>query len=50
MNDLHTDAESYVAHWATLTGRSPREIYIPESLRGTGPDDSDATESGNEDA
>lgn len=29
---MHT-AESYLAHWATLTGKSPSEIYVPEALR-----------------
>lgn len=28
----HT-AESYKAEWATLTGKSEREIYVPEALR-----------------
>lgn len=29
---MHT-AESYRAEWATLTGKSEREIYIPVALR-----------------
>lgn len=29
---MHT-AESYRAEWATLTGKSEREIYVPEALR-----------------
>ncbi len=28
-----TDAEMYRAEWATLTGRSEREVYVPEALR-----------------
>lgn len=30
---MHT-AESYAAEWATLTGRSERDVYVPEALRG----------------
>jgi len=26
-------AEEYAAYWAALTGRSPREIYVPAALR-----------------
>lgn len=26
-------AESYRAYWAVLTGKSPREIYVPAALR-----------------
>lgn len=26
-------AEAYRAYWAALTGKSEREIYVPESLR-----------------
>lgn len=29
---MHT-AQSYRAEWATLTGKSEREIYVPEALR-----------------
>lgn len=28
----HTE-ESYRREWATLTGKSEREIYVPEALR-----------------
>ena len=29
---MHT-AESYAAEWATLTGRSERDVYVPVALR-----------------
>lgn len=37
MNGLgtyHTSEETYRKHWATLTGRSERDIYIPKGLGG----------------
>jgi hypothetical protein len=30
---LNATAQQYAAHWATLTGRSAREVYVPEALR-----------------
>lgn len=36
MNSLgtyHTDEDSYRKQWATLTGRSEREVYVPVALR-----------------
>ncbi len=30
---MHT-ADSYRSEWATLTGRSEREVYVPVALRG----------------
>ena len=29
---VHTE-QSYRQYWATLTGKSPAEIYVPESIR-----------------
>lgn len=43
MNGLgtyHTSEEMYRKQWATLTGRSEKDIYIPEALRETGDGDS----------
>ena len=30
---MTTDADAYRDEWAAKTGRSPRDIYIPEALR-----------------
>lgn len=30
---LNATAQQYAAHWATLTGRSAREVYVPEAIR-----------------
>lgn len=41
MNTLgtyHRDEASYRKEWATLTGRSEREVYVPVALRTTEPD------------
>lgn len=29
------DAEQYRRHWASLTDRSPREVYVPKALQDT---------------
>jgi hypothetical protein len=30
---MHETAESYRRQWATLTGKSERDIYVPDALR-----------------
>lgn len=30
---FNATAQQYAAHWATLTSRSAREVYVPEALR-----------------
>lgn len=30
---FNATAQQYAAHWATLTGRAPRNVYVPEALR-----------------
>jgi hypothetical protein len=32
---VHTNESNYRKEWATLTGRSEREIYVPLALRTT---------------
>lgn len=32
---IHTDEKTYREQWAVLTGRSEKDIYIPEALRTT---------------
>jgi hypothetical protein len=38
IDQVHTDAESYRAHWATLAHRNPSDVYIPEALRESVPE------------
>lgn len=38
LGTYHVDEESYRKEWATLTGRSESEIYVPKGIR----DDRDA--------
>ncbi len=35
---MTTHAERYRAHWATLTGRNPSDVYTPEAIRDPAPD------------
>lgn len=30
---FNATAQGYAAHWATMTSRSAREVYVPEALR-----------------
>lgn len=30
---LNATAKQYTEHWATLTGRAARNVYVPEALR-----------------
>lgn len=30
---FNATAQRYAEHWATLTGRAPRNVYVPEALR-----------------
>lgn len=30
---FNATARRYAAHWSTLTGRSQREVYVPQALR-----------------
>lgn len=32
LGTYHTDADSYRKEWATLTGRSESEVYVPKGL------------------
>ena len=41
LDDIRSTEASYRAYWATLTGRSESEIYIPEAIRCDGFEESE---------